>query len=110
MRFGERTGRTAIELRWVIRYFTNPVTAPLPMSIIIFIQWWPVLLYQSYRLIAPDPSPVLKPPESVRLRAAGARTLLFFGNQVDLVRYEEVRVVVCTDIFGPFLCVQEARA
>jgi len=47
--------------------------------------------------------------QSVRLRAAGVRTLLFFGNQIDLV-HEEVRVGVCTDLFAPFFCLQEGRA
>jgi len=60
--FGERIGWTAIELRWVFRYAVqaNPVQAPSAMSIFVFIQRWPILLCQSYRLIASDPSPVLK--------------------------------------------------
>jgi len=40
----------------------------------------------------------------------GVRTLLFFGNQVNLVRYEdssEVQVGVCTDVFEPFFCLRK---
>jgi len=48
--------------------------------------------------------------QSVRLHAEGARTLLFSGNQVDLVRDEEVRVGVCTDVLASFFCLQEGRA
>jgi len=50
-RFGTSSGTS---------FSTNPVTAPCAMSIIVFIQRWPILLCQSYSLIASDPSPVLK--------------------------------------------------
>ena len=82
--------------------------APFTMSTIVFIQRSPILLCQSHRLTASDPSPVLKATR-VFAFVLQALTLLFFGDQVDLARYEEVRVGVCTDVFAPFFCLQEGR-
>jgi len=81
-------------------FSTNPTTAPFVMSIIFFIHRWPI---QSYRLIASDPSSVWKATRECSPSCCRRSHSPFFGNQVNLVRYEEVRLDVCTDIFEPFL-------
>jgi len=78
------------------------------MSIIVVTQRWPILLCQSHGLIASDPSPVLTRVFAFVLQALALSPI--FGNQVDLVRYEEVRVGVCTEVIAPFFCLQEGRA
>ena len=64
------------------------------MSIIVVTQQWPILLRQSHRLIASDPSPVLKATRVFAFVLQALALPPIFGNQVDLVRYEEVRVGV----------------
>jgi len=80
------------------------------MSIIVLVQQWPILLCQSHRIIASDPSPVLKTTRVFAVVLQALALSPIFGNQVNLVRYEEVRVGVCTDVLAPsFACRKDAR-
>ena len=90
----------------------NTTTARFTMSIIVVTQRWPILLCQSHKLIASDPSPVLKATRVLAFAPQAQALALppIFGNQVNLVRYEEFRVGVCTEVIAPFFCLQEGRA
>ena len=87
---------------WAPSFATT--TATFTMSIIVVTQRWPILLCQSHRLIASDPSPVLKATGVFAFVLQALALSPIFGNQVDLVRYEEVRVGVCTEVIAPFFC------
>jgi len=105
LRICERTGRAAIEIRWVFRYVyqhqpSHGAVRHVDSRLRTAVAHHPMLL-------ASDPSPVLK---ATRERSPSCCRCSFFGNQVDLVRYEEARVGVYTDVFGPFLCLQGGRA